>query len=196
MPLVAHDPYFSIWSPADRLTDAATVHWTGRAHPLTSLIRIDGEAARLMGAAPANIAALPQTSVTVRPTHTIYTFANAHVRATLTFMTPSLPSDLDVLSRPVTYISWDVASVDGRTHRVQIYFDCGDRERANENPTPSQKLAGNLTVRFTKWLTQQLGLRRQAWSFGNRFDQFVHIECEIFRIEKHLVDICLERRRH
>jgi hypothetical protein len=125
VPLVAHDPYFSIWSPSDRLTDAATVHWTGRTHPLSSLIRIDGEAARLMGAEPSDIAAVPQTSVTVRPTHTIYTFANAHVRATLTFMTPSLPWDLEVLSRPITYISWDVASVDSRMHQVQVYFDCG-----------------------------------------------------------------------
>jgi hypothetical protein len=125
VPLVAYDPYFSIWSPADRLTDAATVHWTGRAHPLTSLIRVDGEPARLMGATPANIAALPQTSVTVRPTRTIYTFANAKVRVTLTFLTPSLPSDLELLSRPVTYITWAVASADGKTHQVQIYFDCG-----------------------------------------------------------------------
>jgi hypothetical protein len=125
VPLVAHDPYFSIWSPADRLTDAATVHWTGRAHPLTSLVRIDGDTARVMGATPANMAALPQTSVTVRPTHTIYTFANARVTVALTFMTPSLPSDLDVLSRPVTYITWTVASADGTPHQVQLYFDCG-----------------------------------------------------------------------
>src|SRR5437773_3465149 len=125
VPLVAHDPYSSIWSPADRLTDAATMHWTGRPHPMTSLIRIDGDTARLMGATPSNIAALPQTSVTVRPTHTIYTFANARVKVTLTFMTPSLPSDLDVLSRPVTYITWNVASADGKSHQTQIYFDCG-----------------------------------------------------------------------
>jgi len=125
VPLVAYDPYFSIWSPADRLTDAATVHWTGRAHPLTSLIRIDGDTVRVMGATPANIAALPQTSVTVRPTRTIYTFANARVQVTLTFMTPSLPADLDVLSRPVTYISWAVTSADGQPHQVEVYFDCG-----------------------------------------------------------------------
>src|SRR5439155_3028737 len=125
VPLVAHDPYFSIWSPADRLTDAATVHWTGRAHPMTSLIRIDGDTARLMGASPANIAALPQTSVTVRPTHTIYTFENARVKVMLEFMTPSLPADLDVLSRPVTYITWNVESADGKPHQTQIYFDCG-----------------------------------------------------------------------
>src|SRR5580704_12824750 len=137
VPLVAYDPYFSIWSPADRLTDAATVHWTGRAHPLTSLIRIDGETSRLMGATPANMAALPQTSVTVRPTRTIYAFANAQVQVTLTFMTPSLPSDLDVLSRPVTYISWHVTSADGRPHQVQVYFDCGADVAVN---TPDQSV--------------------------------------------------------
>jgi hypothetical protein len=49
VPLVAFDTYFSIWSPGDRLTDAATVHWTGRAQPLTSIVRIDDESFRVMG---------------------------------------------------------------------------------------------------------------------------------------------------
>lgn len=123
VPLVAYDPYFSIWSPADRLTDASTVHWTGRAQPLSSLVRVDNESFRLMGTSPSDLAALPQESVQVLPTRTLYRFANATVRVTLTFMTPTLPNDLDLMSRPVTYVSWHVASVDGKPHRVQVYFD-------------------------------------------------------------------------
>ena len=82
VPLVTHDPYFSIWSPADKLTDADTVHWTGKPHRLTSLVQIDGKAFRLMGkeASTENssggwksgerpkVPAFPQRSVEVLPT--------------------------------------------------------------------------------------------------------------------------------
>ena len=135
VPLVAYDPYFSIWSPADRLTDAATVHWTGRTHPMTSFIRVDGESFRLMGPTPADTAALTQQSVTISATRTTYEFGNARVRVTFSFLTPSLPSDLDLLSRPVTYLTWTVASADGKPHKVQVYFDCGAEIAVN---TPDQ----------------------------------------------------------
>src|SRR2546425_10609391 len=93
VPLVACDPYFSIWSPADRLTDADTVHWTGKPHRLTSLVRIDGKGFRIMGKEPSTVPALPQTKLEIFPTRTTYTFETQGVRFMLTFMTPALPDD-------------------------------------------------------------------------------------------------------
>ena len=123
VPLVACDPYFSIWSPADKLTDADTVHWTGKPHRLTSLVRIDGKAFRLMGKDPANVPALPQTGLEVLPTRTIYTFEGEGVRLTLTFMTAALPDDLMIYSRPVTYVTWTAQATDGKEHDTAIYLD-------------------------------------------------------------------------
>jgi len=118
VPLVTHDPYFSIWSPADKLTDADTVHWTGKPHRLTSLVRIDGEEYRLIGASPTSTPALPQTGLEVTPTRTICSFEGQGVRVKLTFMTPALPGELDVCSRPLSYVTYTIDSTDGRTHRV------------------------------------------------------------------------------
>src|ERR1035438_9492258 len=42
-------------------------------------------------------------------------------------MTPALPSDLDVMSRPETYVTWTVQSKDGREHSVSLYFDASSQ---------------------------------------------------------------------
>lgn len=123
VPLVTHDPYFSVWSPADRLWDAETVHWTGKKQGLHSMIRIDGVTWRLMGSRPSSAMPVPQKTLTVTPTQTVYVFENQQVRITLTFTSPLLSDDINLLSRPVTYIGWKVESTDGHNHDIRIYFD-------------------------------------------------------------------------
>ncbi|MCX6875642.1 MAG: DUF4965 domain-containing protein [Verrucomicrobia bacterium] len=138
VPLVTHDPYFSIWSPADKLTDADTVHWTGKPQRLSTLVRIDGKAYRLMGKEPATVPAMPQASLEVLPTRTRYTFEGAGVRLKLTFMTPALPDNLDLLSRPVTYLTFEINATDSATHEVAIYQDAAAELTVNQ---PTQQVA-------------------------------------------------------
>jgi len=137
VPLVAHDPYLSVWSMADRLTDDTPRHWTRHAHPLASLIRVDGKAYRLMGPEPKGVPPLPQTAVRVFPTRSVYHFEGAGVRVVLTFLTPALPDDLDVLARPLTYLQWVVESSDGAPHDVSVYESTGALLAVN---TPDQKV--------------------------------------------------------
>jgi hypothetical protein len=154
VPLVTHNPYFSIWSMADHLTDQNTRHWTGVDQPLTGLIRVDGAAYRYMGEGPGDdpsyaVPAMRQLSVEVEATHTIYLFEAAGVQLELRFFTPAFPQDLDVLSRPVTYLAWRIHAADGKKHEVSILLDVDPRiavDRVYEPVVWGRSQAGSLTV--------------------------------------------------
>ncbi len=148
-PLVACDPYFSIWSQSPNITDVDTTHWTGKSQRLTSHAVVDGKAYRLIGLRPSAAPSLKQKSQQVTPTRSIYVLEGAGVEVTLTFMTPALPEDIDLLSRPITYLTYDVRSIDGRQHSVRLYFDASGELTVN---TPDQQVvsaiekAGDLTA--------------------------------------------------
>ncbi len=145
VPLVTFDPYLSIWSCADQLTDRNTQHWTKHEHSLVSLIRVDGQSFRLMGDDPASVPPLPQVGLTVTPTRSIYEFEGANVHVTLTFMTPALPQDLDALALPLSFITWQVRSVDGQKHAVSIY------------DSTSSELVVNKTSEKVGWMREKAG---------------------------------------
>jgi hypothetical protein len=140
VPLVAVDPYFSIWSFNDSLNDADTHHWTGKPHTLVSLVRIDGKPYRLAGGQPADVPAMKQINLVVTPTQTLYRFQDAGVVLVLKFTTPMLPDDLDLLSRPITYVTWEATSDDGKPHQVQAMLALGGDVAVN---TPDQAVVAH-----------------------------------------------------
>ncbi len=127
VPLVVNDPYLSLWSATDELTASWTTHWTGTKQAMSGMLRIDGQPYRFLGLMTRHygVEVLPmqQISVEVLPTRTIYQFEAARLHLTLTFMTALLPYDLDLLSRPVTYLDVQIEATDGSAHQVDLYLD-------------------------------------------------------------------------
>ena len=121
-PLITHDPYFSIWSFSDTLTAVPTTHWTGKRQALTGLILVDDRVYRFMGTEPSFIPAAVQRGLDLNATQTRYTFACGPIDLDLAFTSPLLMDNLDLLSRPVSYIDYAAHSTDGQAHKVVVYL--------------------------------------------------------------------------
>lgn len=63
---------------------------------------------------------MEQSSSSITPTHTRYQFRKGGITLDLTFFTPAIMNDLDVLSRPVTYLTWSAQSTDQASHSVSV----------------------------------------------------------------------------
>lgn len=140
VPLITVDPYFNVWSFADKLYDDVPRHWTGQRHFMTGVVGVDGTAYKFMG----NVFTdnlryntepeiIEQVSVEILPLTTKYVFENDVIRLYVDFMTPLLPDDLMLLSRPVSYISYKVEAKDGKDHDITVYFDASFEMCVNSN---------------------------------------------------------------
>ena len=51
-PIVVSDPYFSIWSPTDKLYESSTIHWSDAKKSVIGVLRVDGKNYRFLGKQP------------------------------------------------------------------------------------------------------------------------------------------------
>ncbi|MCX6325503.1 MAG: DUF4965 domain-containing protein [Bacteroidia bacterium] len=122
-PLVTHDPYFSIWSSDEVPTRCETAHWTQKPMPIRSMVRIDGKIYRLMGKSPGFVPAAQSTRAELTPTQTVFSFLQDGIEIKLSFLSPLLVEDLDLVTRPLSYVNWNFSSKDKKAHSVEIYFE-------------------------------------------------------------------------
>lgn len=154
-PLFVKDPYFSFWSPADRLNAADTVFWTGARKRLWGVVQEGEKCYSFLGDVP-GCEKLTQTSVGVSAFDTEYTFTCDRFDLSVTFTSPLPPDDLLLLSCPVCYFRYTLTpkTVMGET-TVALFLDeeaCYDREKMDVR-------AGKhiLTTCESAWM----GLRKQ-----------------------------------
>ena len=124
LPLIANDPYFSVWLPADKPTDTNTVHWTGASKALRGTLVVDGTRYRFLGRN--GVRAAETLDVRVTPTKTCFVMQAGPVQLDVTFWTPALPDDLDTLTTPITFVDFAIASTDGQAHDALLSFNVSD----------------------------------------------------------------------
>ncbi|WP_443946874.1 glutaminase domain-containing protein [Pedobacter sp. AW1-32] len=88
-------------------------------------------------AAYQNILLAKQNDVQISATQTKYDFSCGPVNLNLDFTSPLLMNDLDLMARPISYVSFKVKSTDGKTHNAQVYFGVSSDLAAN---TPFQQV--------------------------------------------------------
>lgn len=71
-----------------------------------------------------------QTSVTVWSTQTVYSFTAGGVALNMTFTSPLITDNWELLSRPAHYVTFSAAAADGADHAVKVYFDITGNVRA------------------------------------------------------------------
>jgi len=140
-PLVTIDPYTSAWSSTDNLYDSPVKHWTGRDFPLLGVIRVDGIDYRFMGKETEKETyfnrCAKQLSADVQAMQTIYKFSCGQVDLDLTFTAPLFLNNLDLLSRPVNYITYNVHSNNSKKHNISLYFEASPEWALDNNKQES-----------------------------------------------------------
>ena len=109
VPLVTHDPMFSVWSFADKLTDDVPRHWSGARQYMFGIVTVDGTIYEFLGKVAAideryvsRYRILPQVSCDIRPMTTEYCFENEILQLRLRFVSPLLLDEPDILARPLS----------------------------------------------------------------------------------------------
>lgn len=133
VPLITVDPFFSVWSTDDALYGGKTEHWSGRPFPIMAGIYIDGKFYS-MAAFDLNDKAIVnriyQTGLEITPTSSVYTFENELARVKLTFTTPLLLDRLDIMTRPVSYVAYEIEKKCDK--EMRFLFGIGTRGCVNE----------------------------------------------------------------
>lgn len=107
-----------------------------------------------------------QTSACVLPMNTRYSFDCGPVELELAFTAPLFLDDLELVSRPVNYISYSVKSKDGGKHDVRIVFNAG-REWAEDYAMDEKSTADTYEKNGITYVRTSCTEQNPLWKGGD-----------------------------
>lgn len=125
VPLITIDPYFSVWSKDENINFNFTEHWTNKSNSIIGTVFIDEKEYLFLGY-DRDILKLYQTSIDIDAFSTTVVMENDIISLNLKFTSPVLINDLELLTRPVSYLAVDYKLKDNKTHNVKIDIRVSD----------------------------------------------------------------------
>ncbi len=123
VPLMVANPFLSVWSRTDKLTDSFPSHWSGTSMGMAGMIMVDNKPYRWCGTAPADVPAAVQKSVKVEALSTRYTFEAGGVEFEVSFVTPAIASDPEYCSWAGSIVYLGAHNADSQPHTLSFYLD-------------------------------------------------------------------------
>jgi glutaminase A-like protein/uncharacterized protein DUF5127/uncharacterized protein DUF4964 len=100
-----------------------------------------------------------QNSVEISPTQTKYQFSCAAVDLSVKFLSPLLANDLNLYSRPISFITFNAKSIDGKQHDVKLFFNSSAdiaTNRSSQKTTTSFYKKNGFTFQKTGTIDQPI----------------------------------------
>ncbi len=138
-PLFVKDPYYSIWSPDERLNGSDVIFWTGARKKFYGILKAEGKKYCFLGKREGMEQAI-QTSLEVGAFTTRYSFEAGKAKLELEFVSPLPPDDIMLASCPVCYVNYKISGVD----EAEIIFAAEQSLCYNEKTTENEVRGGAL----------------------------------------------------
>ncbi len=149
VPLITVDPFFTVWSADTNLNHSKTEHWSGKGNSIIGTVNIDGKEYLFLGY-HRDIHKIKQTALEIDALSTCAVFENDKILLTARFLTPLIPDDYRLLTRPVSYLEISYEAKDGREHKVSVNIAASEElclDEPNNDLVDTEKLSVNgLTV--------------------------------------------------
>ena len=147
-PLITVDPSFTIWSPADKLTDTNTVLWSNAEKKLLGKIEVNGKKYRFMGLGDEEV--IPQTDAIIKPMTATYVFENDEIKLECNFWSAGVIDDLYLISAPAGYFDYKVTNKTNEAKEIKLTFTmsddlCFDKVPQDIIEYPCKETAGLIT---------------------------------------------------
>ena len=144
VPLITIDPYFSVWSPDCNLNHTKTEHWSAKGNSIIGTVEVDGEKSLFLGYNQ-NVKKILQVSLDIDALSTTAVFENDKIILTAKFLTPLIPDNYRLLTRPVSYLEIGCEYKDGKPHDVKVDIAASE-ELCLEEPNNIEPVTEKLSI--------------------------------------------------